>query len=492
MKHTGRIQGFLAAEQGTILAVWAVAFVAIFGIVALSFDLGRVSIVRTELQSYADNVALAAAGELDGRADAITRATAAAANLISDSETFGNGDTTLSGGGDYTLTFLEDLPASDTGAITATTVDPAKAGYAMVVVNASIIDLTFSAAFSALTGNPGLDNTANAYAVAGMTQYACDVTPLMFCLPTPTPGNPTFKANAHIGEMIRMRSGGAGAAWGPGDFGFLDPGKILVDDEGPCAGKNGVQLDACLIGAIGSITQCFAQNGVDTEPGQKVGIEDAIFNVRFDIYKAIMNGKKNNPIYAPAPNVIKGIVPSGGGSCIGNNEAVSPDTLGLPRDSCFAAGTCSRYGDGNWAAGRVAYVAMNYAGVDPFPAANTRWQYYLAEIGAANLIGPNEPILSGLAETGRAQCSSNQSNNPERRIVIAAAIDCNANPINGAEVGVPVEEFFKLFLTEPVGQDGATPPNVDIWAEIVGSAGGSGAGAGAIASRFRDVVQLYR
>jgi Flp pilus assembly protein TadG len=492
MKHSGRIQVFLAAEQGAILVLWGVAFVVIFGFVALSFDLGRVSTVQTELQSYADNVALAAAGELDGRADAITRATAAAANLISDSETFGNGDTTLSGGGDYTLTFLESLPASDTSAITATTVDPAKAGYARVVVNASVIDLTFGAVFTALSGNPGLNNVANASAVAGMTQYACDVTPLMFCLPTPTPGNPTYKADANIGEMIRLRSGGGGAAWGPGDFGFLDPGKILVDDEGPCAGKTGVKLDACLIGAIGSITQCFAQNGVDTEPGQKVGIEDAIFNVRFDIYKAIMNGAKNNPDYAPAPNVIKGIVPASGGSCIGNNEAPSPDTLGLPRDGCFAAGTCSRYGDGNWVAGRADYVAANYAGIDPFPAANTRWQYYLAEIAAANLIGPGAPILNGLAETGRAQCSANQSNDPERRIVIAAAIDCNANPINGSEVGVPVEEFFKLFLTEPVGDDGLSPPNVDIWAEIVGSAGGDGAGSGAIASRFRDVVQLYR
>ena len=47
--------------------------------------------------------------------------------------------------------------------------------------------------------------------------------------------------------------------------------------------------------------------GVDTEPGQKVGIENSSFNVRFDMYDSIMNGKRNNPNYAPAPNVIKGI-----------------------------------------------------------------------------------------------------------------------------------------------------------------------------------------
>ena len=484
------IKHFAADERGTMLAMWGVSFVVVFGLVAMSFDLGRVGITRSELQSYADSVALAAAGELDGQDDAITRATAAAANLISDTKTYGSGTNTLAGATNYTLTFLETLPSNDTSAIGATTTDPRDARYARVVVNSSTVQATFGAAFTALTGNPGVDETAAASAVAGFTQFACDVTPLMFCLP-----DPNFKADANIGKMINLRSGGNGAAWGPGDFGFLDPSKVKVDDEGPCAGKSGVQLDACLIGAVGSITQCFDQRGVDIEPGQKVGIENAIFNIRFDIYNSIMNGKKNDADYAPAPNVIKGQIPQGGGSCIGNNSDPS-NTMGLPQDDCFASGTCGgRFGDGNWAAGRANYVAHNYGGVDPFPSATTRYEYYLAEIAAA---GAGD-ILTGVGidglpvqETGRPICSPHMSVDPDRRVVIAAGIDCAANGIGGAATNVPVEEFFKVFLTEPVGTDGSSPPKIDIWGEIVGTAGGAGAGTGGTGGIFRDVVQLYR
>jgi hypothetical protein len=42
-----------------------------------------------------------------------------------------------------------------------------------------------------------------------------------------------------------------------------------------------------------------------------------------------------------------------------------------------------------------------------------------------------------------------------------------------------------------VGDDGASPPTLDIWGEVVGSAGG-GAGGTGDAGIFRDVVQLYR
>lgn len=469
-----------------MLVIWGVSFAVLFGIVALSFDLGRIAVTQTELQAYADNVALAAAGELDGKDDAIDRATAAAANLIADRQSHGDTGHSLQGAADYTLTFLSALPASDTSAITATTTDPAEAVYALVEVNSTDVAQTFANVFTALTGNTGFDNTVDASAVAGYTQYACDVTPLMFCLPSPS-----FTAEANIGTMIRLRTGGNGAAWGPGAFGFLDPDKIKVDPDGPCAGLNGVKLDACLLGAEGAITQCFSQRGVDIEPGQKVGIEDAIFNTRFDIYKSIMNQRKNDADYPPAPNVIKGIVPKGG-KCIGQNEEISPDTLALPRDDCFGSGICNRFGDGVWTAGRVQYVYTNYGGVDPHPGATTRYEYYLAEIAAAGGAGSSTDILSGLSESGRPECSNNQSSDPGRRVVIAAGIDCAAYGINGAASNIPVEEFFEIFLTEPVGDDGTSPPRVDIWGEVVGSAGGDGSGTGATGGIFRDVVQLYR
>jgi len=473
--------GLAGDERGTILVFFAVALGVILGIVALSFDLGRASITRSELQSFADSVALAAAGELDGNDDAITRATAAA-TLIADSHSFGNTDRTLTGAADYTLTFFAALPASDAAAMTGATTDPADAAYVRVAVTPTTVEGTFTAAFTALTGQDDRDFDLGATAVAGLAIYACDVTPLMFCLPSPD-----YRADEHVGEMIRLRAGGNGAAWGPGDFGFLDPDDIEIDEGGPCAGLNGNNLDRCLLGAVDSITQCFNQRGVDTEPGQKVGIEDALFNVRFDIYRATMNGRRNDPDYAPAPNVIKGVVPNGNSQCI-NNARVSPNTVGMPRDTCFNNGTCARFGDGNWAAGRTIYVNTNYGTADPHPTALTRYQYYLAEIAAAG----SGPILTGRAETGRPTCSSSTPAGPERRVITAAAIDCVANSIRGRTNDVPVREFFKIFLTEPVGQDGSSPRRLDIWGEVIGSASDTGTGATGTGGIVRDVVQLYR
>lgn len=498
MHSLTHIRRFGRDEGGAILVFWGISLALFLILIALSFDFGRAASTQSELQSYADQVALAAAGELDGRGDAITRAQGAAAALITDKQTFGNGAQALGGATSYTLDFYASLPGSDATPLTAPTTKAADAVYARVTATPKTVGMSFAAAYAALAGSGSTSATVGAIAVAGFTQYACDITPLMFCLP-----DPAYKADSHIGDLILLRSGGNGAgAWAPGDFGFLDPSKAKVDPKGPCGGLNGAQLDACLMGAEGSITQCFSMRGVDTEPGQKVGITDASFNVRFDMYQAIMNGKKNDPAYAPAANVIKGVVPKGGSSCVGNNPPASTNTMAMPKDNCFASGTCTngRFGNGNWSTGRQQYINWHYRGTDPHPGAATRYQYYLAELGTA----AGQPILSGkgwdgktLQETGRPQCSANVSPDPDRRVVIAAAINCDTNgdgspDFNGRSSSIPVEEFFRLFLTQPVGTNGSSPPTLDLWAEVVGSAGGAGAGSSNKGGIFRDVVQLYR
>lgn len=511
--HAGAvITRFARSETGGVMAFWGVCLTVFLGMVALSFDIGRVAITQTELQSFADNVALAAAGELDGGGDAITRATAAANDLITDFQTFGDGGQVLSGDTDFVLTFHTTLPADDTAALGEGTNNPALAAFAHVEVNAQTVPLTFGAAFAALSGQQAMDNIVAARATAGYTSYACDVTPIGVCLPA------GWKADAHIGQLIQLRAGGNGSAWTPGAFGFLDPSKILVDAEGPCAGLNGGNLDRCLIGAAGPITQCFSHRGVDIEPGQKTGSYEAAINTRFDLYNASMNGAKNNPVYAPAPNVIKGIVPNGGGSCIGNNEALSPNTIGLPRDDCFGAGNCNtanggqgeRYGTGIW--DRDHYFSTNYAPFDGTvppaiqgwlnanaanAAAPTRYEVYRAEIEVAGDILVGDAAGDGhdgnsIAESGRPIC--NTTTNPavdySRRVVVVAGINCGApNSISGAASNVPVQEYFKVFLTEPASNTGSGN-TFDMWGEVIGTAGGEGAGNDA--GLFRNFVQLYR
>jgi Flp pilus assembly protein TadG len=493
MRYPAGLLTFARNEAGSVLVFWAVALGVILGIVAMSFDLGRASITRSELQSFADSVALAAAGELDGNNDALDRA-AEAANLIFDSQSFGNTDRTLNGEVSFSLTYYASLPDLDSTALSDVTTDPAEAAFVQVQVTPTVVESTFGAAFAALTGQANRDYDLGASAVAGLSIFACDVTPMMFCLPT----DREFRAEENIGTMIRLRAGGNGAAWGPGDFGFLDPRGLEIAENGPCARLNGAQLLACLIGAVDNITQCFDQRGVDMEPGQKVGLEDAIFNVRFDIYRSIMNGRRNDPNYAPAPNVIKGVVPNGGSACIGGNTGTA-DTSALPRDDCFPG--CAPFGDGNWSTGRAAYVVENYGtgedgtltphpdftGTDMHSDADTRYEYYLSEIAAASAAG----ILENRLESGLPRCSNQPPAPPDRRVIIAAGINCEENGIRGAAEDVPVQEFFKIFLTEPVGF-GQGPTSFEIYGEIIGSASEVGTGAGGAGGLVRDVVQLYR
>lgn len=446
-------------EAGSVLVFWGVAIVVLLGMVALSFDIGRISATQSELQSYADNLAVAAAAELDGETDAINRAAAAAATLISDTQTFGAGGRQLTTA-DYALVFFR-RGASGPGTVLtldpATTVyspaDQAAARYVRAVVGPRNVGTPFAAVLSLITGDALVSTDVGAQATAGLDEYACDITPLMFCVPT------GWDADQNIGQMIRLRTGGQNAAWGPGNFGFLDPSKNEVNPGGPCKNLNGQQLDACLIAAERSTSGCFSQEGVDLEPGQKTGRNASAFNVLFDIYDSTVKNVDKD-VYTAAPNVIKGIKPRGGSSCMQGNYDLS-DAVRLPRDDCFATGTCAqgnRFGNGVWSAGWANYVSTNHGGTDPTTLleakdqmtgsfVGTRYEMYRAEIIAA---AGGRLTVDTVNESGLAQCGT-QSTDINRRVLVAAAIDCTTNNVQGAATDVPVEEFVRVFITEPVG-----------------------------------------
>ncbi len=498
---------FRMNEEGTILVFVGMCLVVIMGMAALTFDLGRIVSTQTDLQAYSDHVALAAAGELDGNPDAIVRANAAAANMIRDTQFFAEGSQDLNSAADYSLRFLTGLPDSatdpdDDASVDAfVTIDPAQAVLVEVTATPRTVFLPFARALASLLGATTPDGQVNAQAIAGYTAYACDVTPLMFCIP------PGWTANANVGQTIQLRTGGNSSQWGPGNFGFLDPTDIGINPLGPCAGLSGAPLYICMIAAEGNLTQCVAQRGVDTEPGQRNGIGSAIYNARFDMFTATMNNLKNNPAYAPGPQVISGWQ-RGANGCVGNNPTPTADTMPFPPDDCFENGNCSypngggRFGTplsagGGWGAGKAKYLDMNYGNgpdddLDEHPAGlqtalnvhQTRYEMYLDEIARA---GTND-ILIDRQENGRPQCASTPNSDPDRRTVIAAAIDCTANPVVGRATDVPVQEFVKVFLIQPLEESSGT--DFDIYVEVVEQVGG--AGGGIDEGIFRDVVRLYR
>src|SRR6476619_4165322 len=66
-----------ARQHGAVMVTVAFALLFLLGFMGVALDFGHLFVVKTELQTASDSCALAAAQELDGAADALTRATSA-------------------------------------------------------------------------------------------------------------------------------------------------------------------------------------------------------------------------------------------------------------------------------------------------------------------------------------------------------------------------------------------------------------------------------
>ena len=89
MKQTRAINRSLPRnDDGFVLIATAVCLPVIVGMLGLTVDVGRLYIVKTELQSYADSAAIAAAYELNGTSQGIT-------NAITVAQSGSNGGTSI-------------------------------------------------------------------------------------------------------------------------------------------------------------------------------------------------------------------------------------------------------------------------------------------------------------------------------------------------------------------------------------------------------------
>jgi len=525
---------FKKNEDGATLVFVGVCLAVLMGFAALTFDLGRVAATQSDMQAYADHVALAAAGQLDGSPGSRQRAREMAEGAIQDRQVFGDLDTqVLDGTNDFTLRFLKALPDTDREYWAPDDLNDPKylaandfeARMVEVTTRTESIFQPFFSAFGALSGNDVGDGrtTVFARAVAGYTQYACDIATLMFCMP------PNKEADLAPGQSIRLRTGGQGAAWGPGNFGFLDPSDDAIDPNGKCAGLTGSSKYACLVASSGNRTRCFAQRGVDMNTGQAIGIENAVYNTRFDIYTSTMNKNRGNDVFAPALHRVTGYSASKGntnnpaveasGQCLGNQVSPSENSMAFPPEDCHG-NSCGAFGskptDENPSWDVDAYVAKNYGeigsttpptfkdlqGKNEFFAAlpnkPTRFEVYKAEHETAKAaiddVSTGETTLAPNVDLSGNTCSTlaTPSLNPNRRVFIAAGIDCAANAINGAKKGVPVEGYYEVFLMGPVGMENGGSGNFDLNVEYIGPAGGDGSGDDDDGGIFRVVVELLR
>ena len=166
----------------------------------------------------------------------------------------------------------------------------------------------------------------------------------------------------------------------------------------------------------------------------------------------------------------------------------------MPQAQCLLAENCSgpspRFSSSQTVdpAQRSAYVQQNYTDVgmaDKTGGADTRYQMYLNEIANSGT-GDILDTSAGLEESGRHSCSSGQSADPDRRVLVAAAVDCSALPPGNAS-NVPVWDFYRIFMTNIAGQ----PETNDVWVEVIEHVDPFGGGAPG-AGFAHDFVQLYR
>jgi len=73
--------GRAQSREGFVLLSTAVAMVGVIGLLGLAVDVGRMYVVKSELQTYADNAALAATWALDGTSQGITNASRSIQNV---------------------------------------------------------------------------------------------------------------------------------------------------------------------------------------------------------------------------------------------------------------------------------------------------------------------------------------------------------------------------------------------------------------------------
>lgn len=485
----------LRDDRGSVIIYVSLIIAVLIGLVGLAIDFSRFYNSHSEAQSAADAAALAAASQLDGSSTSITRATNAAMTtpLISNSQTFATGADAGGAVAIASIRFLTGLPANDADPITAglVTADPLAARFVEVTTEA----LTHNNLFVMAVGIVD-STTLSATAVAGMTSVICDITPLMICNPAeadPPVGlgvGAGFDAADWRGRLIVAKQQGPSSTWGPGVFGLLDVPEI----------GQGAKAVAEMLASLVPPSKCYATN-VDIHPGSVMSVRTS-FNTRFDIYENPYFGgaSSSNPLYRPAPNVVKGriLTGSGGGLCNSVSEPGPPVAMAFGRDTNITDSPDPRFGNGEWDC--AAYWTVNHptdlapVGCDT-PLLNTLSRYDIYTYENTNDLIPNRSDPDDQAnsgENGNPQCYggdySQISDTPHRRIFYLAVINCREQDINGNEDDVPTVAFMKTFITEPVGSEsspGAT--DSDTYLEVVDIVR-----PGADAGILHDLVQLYR
>lgn len=540
---------FVNDESGAVAAYVVILLAVLVGFVGLAVDVGRLYTTHSQAQAAADAAALAAATQLDGKADAIERATIAAMTtpLVNNNQDFAQGDATVQ---IVRLRFLHSLPAHDDLPITDAhvTTNPAEAAY----VEATTETLTQLNAFLAAVGAGSSDTLAAA--VAGNTTKTCKVPPLMICNPWEGSDDDVEALNTTLRgvTLLAKTVEGGVASWLPGGMALLDPPPSCKSEvDGICqewdySSINGTKNVALALARVPD-DYCYPELPLSVRTGQANAMRGAI-NIRFDIYEnPYFGGNKYlmDSEFRPARNVTKGWItdwvdkqildadgnPTGTFNTVCESTPVDdPDiAFGLPPDSCFAPADdplnffnpvpCSnpnvpvdardRIGDGDW--NILKYWQVNHdpsadalpSGMDKACADNPdddteevcvsdgmlRYDMYKYELWSDIPDNKSGTGLTGKTdgENGNPICyTGGLSDDPDRRKLSVAVINCQTADEGGPITGNSTPSMEAEFFVDMfLLRPIRGNSDYNIWLEFIEFKEGGD-------EAVHDIVQLYR
>lgn len=377
-------------QRGAVAVVVGIAIFVLVGMIGLALDLGQMFVNKTELQNAADACALAAARELDGTADALTRADAAGM-LVGGKNALGFQENAVVIPADG-IRYSEHLsPNGDYQ--TSANANPATSRFVMCEVERNDIGMWFM-------GVRGFgDQTVAAYAVATLapSQSTCAI-PIGLCQ---MPGGTAPSFGLVVGQWYSGKFS-AGTPSTTGSYNWIDfePGggganeiKNLFSGPGQCE-----------LPPVG--TQVGQQ-------GQIAAAADA-WNTRFGLHKGSYNVTNSPPDFTGMAYTQVGL--GGATATTWPNPAPQNAYAGT-----HPAGTTANYQSAK--AANTAYQSSNPSGINGIGA------YSIAQPGTLAQYGSQRRI----ALVPVVKCEDLAGTNPQTVALQGYACILMLNPIKGPD-----------------------------------------------------------
>lgn len=260
-RRTRRTQG------GAVAVIVALSLAVLIGVVGLALDLGKLYIVRSELQNSADACALAAVRDLTGATINLSVSEAAGITAGNLNRVFFQ-STPVQLATDSNVTFSDSLtnPFLPKGSVAK----PSTMKYVKCTTSLANISNWFVQVLDVLPGNSVANASVSTMAVATISpaQTTCAI-PVFVCMAGTQVSPPIAGQSYTPGQWIGSKTGSP-PTYGPGNFGWA----ALDGSNSAVSIRNELTGNYCALPAVGSSVG---------SPGNKI-TDSGAWNSRFGIY----------------------------------------------------------------------------------------------------------------------------------------------------------------------------------------------------------------